>query len=136
MLIFIIAALIKKSITRKLIFYPDIELFSPEYVFEEIRKHSFEITTKAKVTSRQFEIILTLLMEKINIIPKSYYISEFQRAEEIIGHIDRKDIPYFALALALNADGIWSLDRHLKRQNKIKKFYTTSDLIEAFSQLL
>ena len=41
---------------------------------------------------------------------------------------DKKDVLYFALALKLRC-GIWSNDKKLKTQNKIK-IYSTEDLLK------
>jgi len=45
--------------------------------------------------------------------------------------IDQKDAPYIALALTIENDGIWTADKHFKKQNYIKVF-TTEDLIKLF----
>ena len=44
---------------------------------------------------------------------------------------DSNDVLYFSLALKLNC-AIWSNDKKLKQQNKIK-IYSTEDLIEEFN---
>ncbi|HII61102.1 PIN domain-containing protein [Pyrococcus horikoshii] len=51
-----------------------------------------------------------------------------EEALKIVGEIDRDDAPYFALALKINA-GIWSYDKKLYNQKKVKIF-TTGELFE------
>jgi predicted nucleic acid-binding protein len=51
-----------------------------------------------------------------------------QEAHKIIGSIDKDDEQYIALALSLDADGIWSYDAHFKMQDKMNIF-TTADLL-------
>ena len=48
---------------------------------------------------------------------------------ELISVIDEKDVPFIALALSIKNDGIWTNDKHFKKQKKIKIF-TTQDLIK------
>jgi len=50
-----------------------------------------------------------------------------REALKIVGEIDKDDAPYFALALKIGA-GIWSHDRKLTNQRKVKIF--TGELLE------
>jgi len=45
-------------------------------------------------------------------------------AKKIIGNIDKDDVQYIALSLALDADGIWSYDGGIKKQNVVEVFST------------
>jgi predicted nucleic acid-binding protein len=47
----------------------------------------------------------------------------------MIGRIDPNDIPFLALALATENDGIWSNDRHFEAIKQIK-IWKTSDLLK------
>jgi len=51
-----------------------------------------------------------------------------EEANKLIGSIDPNDIPFVALALAVENDGIWSSDKHFKRIKGIK-VWKTSDLL-------
>ena len=42
--------------------------------------------------------------------------------------IDEKDVQFIALALSIKNDGIWTNDKHFKKQNAIK-ILTTHDII-------
>lgn len=70
------------------------------------------IYKKAKINSNEFDILLTLLFEKITIIPKEEYERFFETAKKIIDDIN--DVPFIALCLASKAEGIWSYDAHFK----------------------
>lgn len=65
----------------------------------------------------------------IEIVPKEIYEEKQNKAIEIIGKIDIKDVPFISCALTLNVDGIWSDDAHFEKQTKIK-VYKTQDLIK------
>ena len=67
----------------------------------------------------------SLLHERIFNVPEQEYSKNIKKAEEIIGSIDSKDIPFLAVALSLNVNGIWSNDKHFQRQKKIPIYYTT-----------
>jgi predicted nucleic acid-binding protein len=49
--------------------------------------------------------------------------------EEIMAPIDRNDTAFFATAMGAPCDGIWSDDRHLKLQKKVK-VWRTKDVLE------
>ncbi len=69
----IIAAIIKDSTTRKILFDRDLEFIAPEYMISEIYKYRAEIQKKAKLTEQEFEVVLALIFENITIVPKSEY---------------------------------------------------------------
>jgi len=69
---------------------------------------------------------LSLISEKIEFFKLGDYSNFLKEAANICLDID--DIDYFALALKLNCP-IWSQDRDLKEQKKIK-VYTTKELVE------
>ncbi len=66
------------------------------------------------------------MKRKITIIPLEELIDYVEEAEKITP--DPKDMVYFALALKLNGV-IWSNDKKLKEQNRIK-VYATHELIK------
>jgi predicted nucleic acid-binding protein len=51
-----------------------------------------------------------------------------QQRGKLIGRIDPNDIPFVALSLAVENDGIWSSDKHF-RQMKGVTVWKTSDLL-------
>ncbi len=117
----VIASLLKDSTTRRILSNKSFEFVAPEFIKEEILKYKKEFIKKAKITSDEFEILLSLLFERIELIPKSEYeghISKLKK-DEIS---DKNDIPYIACYLSTKAEGIWSHDPHFQKQNKIKVF--------------
>ena len=65
-----------------------------------------------------------LLLENISILPAQTIRPYLKEAERIIGDIDSNDIPFVALALAVDNDGIWSNDKHFKKGKKLKIWKT------------
>lgn len=125
----LISALIKDSISRKLIFHPHIELFTPDFTWEELEEHEEEIREKGNLSVEAFQALIYLLIEKIMIIPREEYDPKMEEALQLIS--DRDDAPFLALALATMNEGLWSNDGGLKLQTKVK-IWSTSELVKFF----
>ena len=83
---------------------------------------------KTSRTKDEFIQTMYLLKDIIAVVPKEEYTEYMAKAEEISP--DKKDTMYFALALKLKC-GIWSNDKKLKKQNKIKVL-NTKEIIDLF----
>ena len=118
------SALIKDSTTADLLFEKSLRLFSPEFIVDEFLKYEGLLLNKTSREKQSFIQILHILQDVVIVIPKEEYSKFIKEAEEISP--DEKDILYFALALKLRC-GIWSNDKKLKEQNKVK-VYSTREL--------
>lgn len=118
------SALIKNSVTAKLIFEEEIILYTSEFIVDEFLKYQNLILKKTSRTRNEFIQIMHMLKDIIKIIPKEEYSKFMEEAENISP--DEKDVLYFALALKLKC-GIWSNDKKLKTQDKVK-IYSTEDI--------
>jgi predicted nucleic acid-binding protein len=121
----VIAALIKDNISRKIIFDSNFSFVSPDFIYEEISNHKKEILQKSKIHEIEFEVLINILLEKIEVIPFEDYKTFLNQSKELITDID--DISFLAVALAKKCS-IWSEDKHFEQQNKVK-IYKTKDLI-------
>ncbi|MBI5223352.1 hypothetical protein HY990_02935 [Candidatus Micrarchaeota archaeon] len=119
------AALVKDGTTIDLLLEPEIHLFAPEFLFEEIEKHMIEILKKTNRSQKEFNEIFEILKLKITVIPKEEFEGFLEEASKISP--DPNDSIYFALALRLDS-AIWTNERKLKDQNRIK-IYNTKDLL-------
>jgi len=63
-------------------------------------------------------------MRHITLVPFNKFKHRYAGAMEIMKNIDIKDSAFIALAMALNADGIWTEDKDFLRQNEVKVFST------------
>jgi predicted nucleic acid-binding protein len=115
------AALIKDSFSYNLLFSGEFNLFTPEYIFTEFEKHKEEILKKTERTDEEFFRLIEILKRRIIIVPLEELVSYVKDAEKITP--DPDDMAYFALALKLNC-GIWTNDKKLKEQSKVKIFNT------------
>ncbi len=120
------SALIKNSATAKIIFEEDILLYTPDFIIDEFLKYHDLILKKTSRTNEEFIQIMHMLKSIITVIPKEEYSQFMEKAEKISP--DKKDVLYFALALKLKC-GIWSNDKKLKTQDKIK-VYSTKELLK------
>lgn len=121
----IISALIREGITRKMVLFPGIKLFTPEITFNEIENHIGIITTKSKLPKDDIQQILNVLGKNIKTIPEPRWWNHFNQATNVIGKTDPKDVPFIAVALALTVDGIWSNDKDFESQSIFKVWKTT-----------
>ena len=123
----IIAALMKKSTTRDILFDNAFDFVTPDYAISEINDHRRELQEKAKLTDEEFDILVALIFECITVLPESVYARFIDECKNELEDVD--DIPYLAACLASGADGIWSHDPHIIKQNKVKTF-TNIDMLE------
>jgi len=115
------SALIKDSFAYNLLFSDTSHIFTPEYIFTELEKHKEEILKKTERTEGEFFRVLETLKQRIIIVPLEELVPYVEEAERLTP--DPDDMAYFALALKLNC-AIWSNDKKLKEQNKIKVYHT------------
>ncbi len=123
------SALIKDSLTRRLILEYDENFIFPYYIFEELTKHKAELLTKSQMDGTEFEQLLQLLLTKVIIIQEDILDSYKIEAINIINHLDPDDTMFIACALAYPGSVIWSNDKRLALQNKIK-IISTKEMIE------
>jgi predicted nucleic acid-binding protein len=114
------SALIKDSITRRIILDYEDQFLFPSYIFEEIEKYKNELLTKSKMKPKDFEDLLRTLLQKVIIIPKEVLIHYKDDAYQIIKDIDPDDVTFIACALAYSDSIVWSDDKKLKQQSKVR----------------
>ena len=115
------SALIKRGITYKIIFSDKLKLITPDFVIEEYTEHKKEILNKSGLNEKGLELLFEILKGQIEIISSHDFVEKIDEAEAISP--DQNDVHYFALALKFNFP-IWSNDKELKKQNKVKVFDT------------
>ena len=123
------SALIKDSLTRKLLVeYEGFFLF-PSYIFEEMEKYKADLLTKSRMRPQDFDQLLKLLLKKVLIVPEEVLKDYREEALEIVKNIDRDDALFIACALAYPKSVIWSDDKKLKNQNRVK-IISTAEISE------
>jgi predicted nucleic acid-binding protein len=124
----LISSLIKQSVSREILLLPFMKFYLPEHALEEMEIHKTKISRLSGLSFDEIDILLNSLLDNISIVPAQTIRPYLKKAERIIGGIDPGDIPFVALALAVENDGIWSNDKHFKAIKQIK-VWKTSDLL-------
>lgn len=120
----IIAALVRNSKCREIILSEQFEFLTIEFAKSEIYEHEEELTRKAQINKMQFEVILSILFNKIALVENSKLQAYMKRAKEIMDNVDPDDTPFIAAALASESDGLWTEDKHFDKQAVVKVFHT------------
>ena len=130
----ILSALIKDSTTREIIVKSNFEFYFPEPSLQKIRKYKEYIKQKSNISQLEFLKLFYSLIRFIKIIPKEEILSNWNKAKEIMEHIDPEDTTIVAAALSKNDAVIWSDDKHFEQQNKITIF-KTRDIVDLYKEL-
>ena len=118
------SALIRNSTTRRIILEYDGFFLFPSYIFIEMEKHKDYLLKKSGMSKEDFDQLLQIILKKVVIIPNEVLVSYKQEAYEIVKDIDPDDVIFFACALAHPNSIIWSNEKRLKKQNKVKVYLT------------
>lgn len=121
------SALIKDSINAGLIFHKELEVCSPCFLLEELQKYEKILLGKSHRTSNDFDEFLDSVKESIELVQGGETFKK--EAKEISP--DRDDWSYFATAMMLGVP-IWSNDKALKKQDRIKVI-NTGELLKELS---
>lgn len=125
----VISALIRDSLTRKIILDSNHRFYAPEFLRTEIEKYEGLITEKSNLNESDVETLLNLVLSEVEILPIESYEDKLSKDEDLIGDEDIKDVPFLAVALHKEC-GIWSDDQDLQHQEKVE-VKTTEEIIES-----
>ena len=128
----LISAIIRDSMTRELIVRVQQPLFVPYLVLDELKKHERYIVKKSSLTESAYVAILRTLLSYVEIVPSKAILPYKKQALAIIkeNNLDMDDVLFLATTLALNGI-LWSNDKALKKQNKVKVVDTKEFLVFA-----
>ncbi|MEK6828701.1 MAG: PIN domain-containing protein [Nanoarchaeota archaeon] len=118
----------KDSFTKQIIMSPNMEIFSPDFAIEELKKHSPLIMNKTRITKGEFSAALSSLKSFVKFFPLKYYGVFMKEAGNISP--DKDDSNFLALCLKLNLP-LWSNDAELKKQDKVA-IIDTKDIIDIY----
>ena len=118
----------EKSKARKLSLLPNLELHSPAFSLEEIKKHRSDIIKRFSLSEAQYALIERLLNVVVKFVKEKEYDLHLSEAKAL--SFDPDDTDFFALALNLSC-AIWSEDKLFKKQSKVK-VYSTFELSKEF----
>ena len=116
----VVAALLKDSTSRRfLLRAKKPQLFTPEFINQELSKYTGDFSKRLKVEEDELKVTLgnLILASEMKIVSMQEYLDFMDKAMEITP--DVKDMAYFALALKLECP-LWSQDRRLKQQSLVR----------------
>lgn len=119
------SALVRNSLTRRLILEYDGLFLFPAFIFSEMEKHKDELIKKSGMIPEDFNKLLQLILNKVMIILSEILYPYRKEALEIIKDIDIDDVTFIACALAYPDSILWSDDKKIKKQSKVKVLNTT-----------
>ncbi|MBS3057760.1 MAG: hypothetical protein J4415_03995 [Candidatus Diapherotrites archaeon] len=125
------SALLRKGETRRIWFYPEIEIYAPKSLLEEFKKYTPYLKNKFAGDEKDFLIITEKLISQVSFIEDAE-LEPFLPAAASLSN-DPKDWFYIACALRENT-AIWSNDKHFRTQGRIKTM-TTQEMMKNFGRL-
>ena len=128
----IISALIKDSMTRKILFNSGWLFYYPQEALVELRRYRQLIITKSNLSEKEYIKLFSKLFKMIILIPNKAILPNFKEASSIMANIDPDDILFIACALNKSAI-IWSDDKHFQKQ-KVIHVLNSKQVIRIFSR--
>jgi len=116
-----ISMLISKGLKHKIFFSEKIESNSPDRILLEIGKHWSELSGKSGLSEKDLELGLLAIRLQLTTFSLNNLSNWLKESADVSP--DPDDSEYFALALKLNCP-IWSEEKLLKKQDKVKVFNT------------
>lgn len=126
----VFSALIAGGKTRELILSDRTDLYAPEFFFTELDNHREEIQEKSKLSGDDLDLLLAMLFEETDVVPRAEFESELGESQEHIAGVDPDDVLFLALALHLDMD-LWSDDGDFEEQRAVT-IWKTHELVERF----
>src|SRR3989338_1557936 len=111
----------KKSKARELSLSAKLNLQAPKFSLGEIKEHKDKIVKSFSLSEPQFALISKLLNTVVKFAEEKEYSKLLSEAKEVSP--DPDDVDFFALALKSNIP-IWSEDKELKKQSRVKVLNT------------
>ncbi len=127
----LISALIRDSITRKIIAKSEWEFYYPEKSFHEVRKYKNLVLEKSGMDEQEYTEMLNHLLKHVKLVPEELIHQKLDEANKLLGKIDAADVVFLATALSLDNSKIWSDDSHFEKQGSVKVL-KTKDIVKMF----
>lgn len=115
------SALIRKGLTRKIWFGPELSLYAPQFLLVEFHKYGSFLQKKFRGSGEDFKLLSQKLLSQVKFVPDQELKPFLPAAASLIK--DSKDWLYLACALKEDTV-IWSNDKGFKKQNRVKTFST------------
>ena len=94
----LVAALIKDSITRRILLLSDLEFLLPAFALDELARHRAKIARAARLKVDEIDLLPTLLLTSVVVVPFVRIAPYLPAAHALMGAIDPDDVPFVGLA--------------------------------------
>ncbi len=123
----IIAALIRHGDTARVVFSDNVSLVAPELLFEEVESHISRISEASGLGGQELAGLFSILRRVVDVLPSEKF-SDFMKEANALAH-DKDDTEFLAVGMALDIP-VWSNDKALKLQNRVKVLNTAELMVE------
>lgn len=123
------AALLRDSTTRHLLLYGDLELHTPDHIWDEFERNRQHLLEKSRATEPAFDLLVESLDARLADIAPQVIEPHLDDALEAIGESHELDAPYVAAAVAIDGS-LWTHDKRLQDRAPVPVL-TTSDVVDA-----
>src|SRR3989338_9689770 len=89
----VIASLLKDRTTREILYNRIFDFVAPEFIKVEILKYKKDLMSKASITEEEFDSLLSLLFERVTLMPWEEYSKYFK--ELVVGFLKTRIFPTF-----------------------------------------
>lgn len=118
------SALLKKGLSRRLWFHPEVQLFAPAFLARETAGKRRELLKKYGGSAEEFDRLLFLLLRQVSLVSDDELAPYLPAAASLSS--DSKD--WLCLACALRCDSaIWTHDKEFQKQSRVGVL-TTAEL--------
>lgn len=125
------SALLRKSITRRIWFNPELELYAPAHLLAEFQKYRCFLLKKFGGSEDEFSGLYLKLLSQVHFIPDDKLKPFLPAAASLSG--DPKDLLYLACSLAEDTI-LWSNDKGFKKQSRIMVL-NTEEIVQEIGML-
>ncbi len=94
-----------------------------------MENHKKELLNKSQMDREDFSALLKLILQKVIVIPNKELAPYKKEALEIMKYLDINDVIFIACALAYPGSMVWSDDKALKKQTKVR-IANTSEMLK------
>jgi predicted nucleic acid-binding protein len=123
------SALIKDSLTRRLILEYDGYFLCPSKTIQEFEKYYDIIIEKSELDIPKFNVVMESLFSKLTLVQDHVLFPYIPKSLALLKDIDIDDFLFIACALAYPDSILWSNDKALKKQNVVQ-ILNTQEIIE------
>lgn len=109
------SALLRDGATRHLLLYTELDLHTPDHIWNEFDRNREHLLEKTNATAAAFDLLLDSLRDRIADLPPQVLRNHLGEARDAVGEDDQLDAPYVAAALALD-EALWTQDKRLREQ--------------------